>query len=402
MWTVIALCTAMMIAEIVGGLLFGSIALVADGFHMSTHAGALLLAALAYTYARRSADDPRFTFGPGKFGDLAGFASADHPGDDRRLIGYESVGALLFAHAHRFAQAIPIAALGLARQCAQRLAAQPRRARSSSSSPRRRAWARARPRASRSAAESKTRRGAYRLKFSRRGAATLSLALAKRRAARRRRRLRSRSCARRRASALRDDRSRRSSRIRRTQFPSRMNSPRRVQIGVDRRRDRNSLERAHAHGSCVHRDNNMRAAVIHVMADAAVSILVIVGLSLARGFGWLWMDPLAGLVGAGVIASWSAGLIRDTGAVLLDMNPDRQLTEACAARSSATAILWPIFISGGWVPGIWAPSCRSRRKRARDQPLSRGRDGRRAFLAPDDRDRAPPRSAEREPRRFVA
>ena len=80
----------------------------------------------------------------------------------------------------------------------------------------------------------------------------------------------------------------------------------------------------HAHDS-VHRDNNLRAAVIHVMADAAVSILVIVGLLLARGFGWLWMDPLAGLVGAGVIVSWSIGLIRDAGAALLDMNPDPRL-----------------------------------------------------------------------------
>jgi cation diffusion facilitator family transporter len=83
-------------------------------------------------------------------------------------------------------------------------------------------------------------------------------------------------------------------------------------------------EDAHAHGN-QHRDNNMRAAVIHVMADAAVSVLVIVGLLLARAFGWLWMDPLAGIIGAGVIASWSFGLIRDTGAVLLDMNPDRNI-----------------------------------------------------------------------------
>src|SRR5438270_7984736 len=75
-WVVICLCTAMMIAEIIGGLAFGSIALVADGLHMSTHAGALLLAALAYTYARRHVDDPRFTFGTGKLGDLAGFTSA--------------------------------------------------------------------------------------------------------------------------------------------------------------------------------------------------------------------------------------------------------------------------------------------------------------------------------------
>jgi cation diffusion facilitator family transporter len=71
----------------------------------------------------------------------------------------------------------------------------------------------------------------------------------------------------------------------------------------------------------------MRAAVIHVMADAAVSVLVIVGLLLARAFGWLWMDPLAGIIGACVIASWSYGLIRDTGAILLDMNPDRRMAD---------------------------------------------------------------------------
>ena len=75
-WIVIALCSFMMVAEIVGGLLFGSIALVADGLHMSTHASALLLAALAYSYARRYAEDARFSFGTGKLGDLAGFSSA--------------------------------------------------------------------------------------------------------------------------------------------------------------------------------------------------------------------------------------------------------------------------------------------------------------------------------------
>jgi cation diffusion facilitator family transporter len=85
-------------------------------------------------------------------------------------------------------------------------------------------------------------------------------------------------------------------------------------------------EHEHAHAAA-HRDNNMRAAVVHVMADAAVSVLVITGLSLARGFGWLWMDPLAGIAGAAVIASWSYGLIRDTGAILLDMNPDRAMAQ---------------------------------------------------------------------------
>jgi cation diffusion facilitator family transporter len=66
---------------------------------------------------------------------------------------------------------------------------------------------------------------------------------------------------------------------------------------------------------------------IHVIADAAVSVLVIVGLLLARTFGWLWMDPLAGLVGAVVIASWSYGLLRDTGGILLDQTPDAALAE---------------------------------------------------------------------------
>ena len=76
----------------------------------------------------------------------------------------------------------------------------------------------------------------------------------------------------------------------------------------------------------------MRAAVVHVMADAAVSVLVIVGLVLARAFGWLWMDPLAGIVGACVIASWSYGLVRDTGAILLDMNPDRAAWPSICAK----------------------------------------------------------------------
>src|SRR5579864_4849259 len=94
-WAVIALCTAMMIAEIVGGSLFGSLALVADGLHMSTHAGAMLIAALAYTYARKHATDSRFVFGTGKFGDLAGFTSAIVLAMIALLIGYEAVSRFL-------------------------------------------------------------------------------------------------------------------------------------------------------------------------------------------------------------------------------------------------------------------------------------------------------------------
>ena len=93
-WAVIVLCGAMLVGEIVGGLLFGSIALIADGLHMSTHAGALLLAALAYTYARKHADDPNYTFGTGKLGDLAGFTSAIILAMIALLIGYESVSRI--------------------------------------------------------------------------------------------------------------------------------------------------------------------------------------------------------------------------------------------------------------------------------------------------------------------
>ena len=110
-WLVIWLCGAMMIAEIVGGLLFGSIALVADGLHMSTHAGALLLAALAYTFARKRAGDPNFTFGTGKFGDLAGFTSAIILAMIALLIAYEFVSRFFAPVTIHFAEAIPIAGL---------------------------------------------------------------------------------------------------------------------------------------------------------------------------------------------------------------------------------------------------------------------------------------------------
>ena len=113
-WAVIWLCAAMMVAEIVGGWLFGSIALIADGLHMSTHAGALLLAALAYTFARRYARDPRFTFGTGKLGDLAGFTSAIILAMIAILIGYEALSRLFAPVPIHFREAIPIAALGLA------------------------------------------------------------------------------------------------------------------------------------------------------------------------------------------------------------------------------------------------------------------------------------------------
>ena len=237
-WTVIALCTFMMVAEIVGGLLFGSIALVADGLHMSTHASALLLAALAYSYARRHADDDRFSFGTGKLGDLAGFTSAIVLAMIALLIGYEAATRFIWPVSIDFNQAIPIAALGLV-----------------------------------------------------------------------------------------------------------VNIVSAILLGGGNHQHGHEHGHHHAHGDhddqhehehvhaghAAHRDNNLRAAVVHVLADAAVSILVIAGLVIGRLFGWTWMDPAVGLVGAVVIAAWAYTLIRDTGAILLDMTPDRGMAQRMRA-----------------------------------------------------------------------
>lgn len=234
-WMVIALCSAMMVAEIVGGSLFGSLALVADGLHMSTHAGAMLIAALAYTYARRHANDPRFVFGTGKLGDLAGFTSAIVLAMIALLIGYEAVSRFLSPVPIRFNQAIPIAVLGLLVNLAS-------------------VWLLSGDHHGHSHGHSGHGHG-----------------------------------------------------------------------------HGHAHDHDHDHGHEPHaatvRDHNIRSAYIHVIADAAVSVLAIVGLVLAREFSWYWMDPLAGVIGALVIANWSWGLMRDTGGILLDMNVDRRMAD---------------------------------------------------------------------------
>ncbi len=236
-WAVIVLCGVMMAAEIAGGLLFGSVALIADGLHMSTHAGALLLAALAYTYARRHAEDSRFTFGTGKFGDLAGYTSAIVLTMIALLIGYEAVARLFAPVPIHYAEAVAIACVGLLVNAGS-------------------AWL--------------LSGGAH---------------------------------------------------------------------GHDHAHHHDHHDHDehdhHHHDHDAQRDHNMRAAFVHVMADAAVSVLVIVGLSLAWGFGWPWMDPVAGIIGALVIANWAYGLVRDTGAILLDMNPDARTTGAIRAAIEA-------------------------------------------------------------------
>ena len=227
-WTVIAICAAMMVAEIIGGLWFGSVALVADGLHMSTHAGALLIAALAYTYSRRYARDERLAFGTGKLGDLAAFTSAIVLAMISLLIGYESIDRFFNPVQIAFNQAIPIAVLGL-------------------------------------------------------GVNLLS------------------------AFLLRDD---------------------------------HDDAHAHVHGherqedliASFHRDHNLSAAFVHVMADAAVSVMVVIGLVAGRQFDWVWMDPVMGLIATFVILSWSWSLARAAGAVLLDVSPDPVLSRKIAAR----------------------------------------------------------------------
>ncbi len=112
-WFVVALTVAMMIGEITAGTLFGSMALLADGWHMATHAAALGIAALAYFFARRQATSARFSFGTGKFGDLAAFSSAIILGLIAVQIAYESATRLFHPVPIAFREAIPIAVLGL-------------------------------------------------------------------------------------------------------------------------------------------------------------------------------------------------------------------------------------------------------------------------------------------------
>jgi cation diffusion facilitator family transporter len=317
-WTVIWLCGVMMCIEIAGGLLFGSIALVADGLHMSTHAGALLLAALAYTYARRHAANANFTFGTGKFGDLAGFTSAIVLAMIAILIGYESVTRILAPIQIHFAEAIPIACLGLAVNITSAWLLSGSGHHHGHGHDVEHGHDEAHVVATSSGdlilevfEENVPPRFRLRAAVGPPPAAGTTL-----------------------ITTVRPDGSRQEFTLvaqgdfleSQAAIPEPHAFTTQIEVGADTYTTVFE-EHDHEHGA-TGRDNNMRAAIIHVMADAAVSVLVIIGLLLARAFGWLWMDPLAGVVGACVIASWSYGLIRDTGAILLDRIPDGRLAQA--------------------------------------------------------------------------
>lgn len=228
-WLVVGLTVAMMVAEIVAGTIFGSMALLADGWHMSTHAAAIGIAALAFRYARRHAHDPRFAFGTGKLGELAAFTSAVVLAVIAFAIAYESVLRVANPVPIAYGEAIAVGVLGLAVNLVC-------------------AW------------------------------------------------------------LLRDDHHH--------------------SHGHSGHADDEGGDHAHHHAT----DNNLRAAYVHVLADAATSVLAIGGLIAARAFGWLWIDPVVGIIGSGVIAVWAYGLMRDSGAVLIDAVPDSKIEQEIRRR----------------------------------------------------------------------
>ncbi|MDP9009354.1 MAG: CDF family Co(II)/Ni(II) efflux transporter DmeF [Pseudomonadota bacterium] len=328
-WAVIVLCSIMMLVEIAGGSLFGSLALVADGLHMSTHASAMLIAALAYSYARKHARDRRFVFGTGKLGDLAGFTSAIILAMIALLIGYEAIARFLAPVPIHFGEAIPIAVVGLLVNVASAwLLSGSDHHHGHSHGHGHEGSEHGHGEESR---EITTPSGAlvlsifeeavppvFRIDSS--GGGTMPPADLVT------------------LITIRPDSSRQAFRFsqRRGYLESTdpIPEPHAFKALLTLPSGEQSVEfEEHSHGDDAigSRDHNMRAAYVHVIADAAVSVLAIIGLTLAKIFGWLWMDPLAGIVGALVIANWSFGLIRDTGAILLDICPSDSIEEKIRA-----------------------------------------------------------------------
>jgi cation diffusion facilitator family transporter len=210
LWVVL-LTVAMMVVEIAAGAITGSMALLADGFHMATHAGALGIAAAAYAYAKRHANSPRYSFGTGKVGDLGGFASALILALVSLGIGVESVMRLLDPAEVQFGTATLIAVVGLV-----------------------------------------------------------------------------------------------------------VNIVSALLLGHGHSHDHD-----HHHGH----DNNLRSAYVHVIADALTSVLAIAALLAGRYLGWVWLDPVMGIVGAIVIARWAWSLMGVTAGVLLDRTDEHVAAE---------------------------------------------------------------------------
>jgi cation diffusion facilitator family transporter len=338
-WGVIALCSVMMIVEIVGGSLFGSLALVADGLHMSTHAGAMLIAALAYTYARKHANDPRFVFGTGKLGDLAGFTSAIILAMIALLIGYEAIARFLSPVPIHFSEAIPIAVVGLLVNIASAwlLSGDDHHEHSHGHSHVHGHNEHDEHEQNEEVQYIDTRAGMFALSIFEDGAPPVFRI----RAAAEGTELDAQDVT---VTTIRPDGTRQIFAFTRLsdflESTAEIPEPHVFKAVVKLPTGEHSItfeehEHGHDNQGVDARDHNMRAAYIHVIADAAVSVLAIIGLLLARTFGWLWMDPLAGIIGASVIANWSYGLIRDTGAILVDISPDNTMANKVRAAVDA-------------------------------------------------------------------
>jgi len=216
---VVWLTVIMMVAEIAAGVAFGSMALLADGWHMGTHAAALGITLVAYAYARKHAGNDAFSFGTGKVSVLGGYSSAIVLGVVALLMAAESVERLITPQSIQFNQAIGVAVLGL----------------------------------------------------------VVNIASA-------------------------------------------------FMLGGHHHHDEHTHD-GHAHGHHHHHDHNLRAAYLHVMADALTSVLAIVALLAGKSFGWVWLDPVMGIVGAVIITKWAIGLGKDTAAILLDRHDDEAARE---------------------------------------------------------------------------
>lgn len=279
LWLVIALTVVMMVSEIVAGTVYGSMALLADGWHMGTHAAALAISAAAYWVARKYEHDRRFTFGTGKFGDLAGFASAIALGLTAMLIAKEAFERLLSPRPIGFEEALLVAGIGLVVNLLS----------------------------------------AYLLHDGEHGHGhghghghTHS---------------HSHGHTHSRDSHSRDSHSHDShdhnhshghshqSPTDRVSSSGHSHPPEGTSDGTGATPKGPKARQAHDVPST---DHNLRAAYLHVLADALTSVLAILALLLGRSYGWVWMDPIVAFVGAFVIATWSYGLIKQTSLALLD------------------------------------------------------------------------------------
>ncbi len=215
---VMGITATMMIVEIGAGIMFGSMALLADGWHMSTHVAAFCITALAYYFSRQHRDDVRFCFGTGKMGILGSFASAIVLVVVALLMAGESVHRFFAPQPIQFKQAIGVAVVGL----------------------------------------------------------VINL-----------------TC----TWLLKGD-----------------DSHHHHEHGHG-----HDLGNSHESGS---HDLNLRAAYVHVLADALTSVTAIVALTFGKYLGWYWLDPLMGIVGSVVVSIWAYGLIRDSSGILLDRTPE--------------------------------------------------------------------------------